>query len=297
MSRLLAPADRFPVAAALLVTVLWSSSWVLVKLGLDDLPPLTFAGLRYCGAAMVLGVLLLASPAHRSTAAALPRPAWGPIVMLGVVLYALTQGAQFVALSMLPAATLSLLLSFTPVLVMLVARRWLAEAPRPGQALGLALALCGAAAYLGPEFGVTSRAGLLVGALGLAANAAAALLGRAVNRDQAIPALVVTAPSMATGGLLLLSAGLATEPAPAWTPTTVVILAWLVLANTAFAFTLWNHTQRHLSATESSTVNNTMLVQIAVLGWVFLGEAHAPLQWSGLLVATAGSFLVQRPRR
>jgi len=32
---------------ALFVTGLWSTSWVLIKIGLRDLPPLTFAGLRY----------------------------------------------------------------------------------------------------------------------------------------------------------------------------------------------------------------------------------------------------------
>ncbi len=32
---------------ALFVTFLWSTSWVLIKIGLDDIPALTFAGLRY----------------------------------------------------------------------------------------------------------------------------------------------------------------------------------------------------------------------------------------------------------
>lgn len=38
---------------------------------------------------------------------------------LGLVMYVLTQGPQFVGLDLLPAATLSLLLSFTPVVVTL----------------------------------------------------------------------------------------------------------------------------------------------------------------------------------
>ncbi|HLU30945.1 MAG TPA: hypothetical protein VK088_04245, partial [Acidimicrobiia bacterium] len=48
--------DRRAVALALLVTVLWSSSWILVRWGLDDhgLRPLGFAGLRYGAAALVL---------------------------------------------------------------------------------------------------------------------------------------------------------------------------------------------------------------------------------------------------
>src|SRR3990170_3529980 len=44
------------VLQALLVTFLWSTSWVLIKIGLDDLDlaPLSFAGLRYAVAAAVL---------------------------------------------------------------------------------------------------------------------------------------------------------------------------------------------------------------------------------------------------
>lgn len=43
------PLDRHrkAVTVAVFVTFLWSSSWILIKWGLDALPPLTFAGLRY----------------------------------------------------------------------------------------------------------------------------------------------------------------------------------------------------------------------------------------------------------
>jgi drug/metabolite transporter (DMT)-like permease len=42
-----------------------------------------------------------------------------------------------------------------------------------------------------------------------------------------------------------------------------LIIGWLSVINTAFAFTLWNHTLRTLTAVESSVMNNTVLVQIA----------------------------------
>ena len=32
---------------ALLVTFIWSLSWVFIKIGLQGIPPITFAGLRY----------------------------------------------------------------------------------------------------------------------------------------------------------------------------------------------------------------------------------------------------------
>ena len=68
------------------------------------------------------------------------------------------------------------------------------------------------------------------------------------------------------------------------------IVIWLAVVNTAFAFTLWNHTLRTLSAVESSIINNTMLVQIALLAWAFLGEPLTERQIAGMIVAGLGTL-------
>lgn len=284
-----------PVFQALFVTFLWSTSWVLIKIGLsDDLPPLTFAGLRYTLAAMVLGAVLVRSPTHRAELASITPATRRRLAALGVVLYALTQGAQFIGLDLLPAATLSLLLSFTPAVVTVVAVRTTGEPAVARQWLGMALAAVGAALYLAPELGVASLLGLGVGVIGLAANAGASLLGRVVNRDAGLSPIAVTAPSMALGGLLTLTAGIVLDGVPRLSGMAWGIVVWLAVVNTAVAFTLWNHTLRSLTATESSAVNNTMLVQIAVLAWLVLGEDLSGAQWTALLVASIGIWLASR---
>ena len=65
------------------------------------------------------------------------------------------------------------------------------------------------------------------------------------------------------------------------------------MANTAFAFVLWNRTLRRLTAVESSVANNTMLVQISILAWVFLGEALSARGVVGLVLAAVGTLIVQ----
>lgn len=285
-----------PTLQALLVTFLWSTSWVLIKIGLsDELPPLTFAGLRYTLAAIVLCLLLARSAARRAELLATTRVTRWRLAALGLIMYAATQGAQFVGLALLPAATLSLLLSFTPVVVTVVASWVTGEAAASRQWIGMLVAAVGAALYLGPELGITSVTGLAVGLLGLASNAGAALLGRLVNRDADLSALAVTAPTMALGGLLTLTVGVATEGFPSVSCTAWAIVVWLAVVNTAFAFTLWNHTLRALTATESSAINNTMLVQIAVLAWLLLGEDLTARQWVALMIVSVGIWFV-RPR-
>ena len=65
----------------------------------------------------------------------------------------------------------------------------------------------------------------------------------------------------------------------------------LAVVNTALAFTVWNPSLQELSAVESSMINNTMLVQITVLAWLFLGEAPCTRQAAGLALAAAGICL------
>ncbi|MCL4268360.1 MAG: EamA family transporter, partial [Anaerolineales bacterium] len=78
------------VSQALLVTFLWSTSWVLIKIGLKaDLPPVTFAGLRYTLAALCLLPLALLSPEHRHPLRRLSSRDWLQLTLLGVICYTL----------------------------------------------------------------------------------------------------------------------------------------------------------------------------------------------------------------
>jgi drug/metabolite transporter (DMT)-like permease len=281
------------VLQAVLVTVLWSSSWVLIKEGLNDIPPLTFAGLRYVLAAAFLIPIAM----HRSGLAAvrqITQHDWGYLAIFGIVQYTLTQGAQFLSLAYLPATTASLLLAFTPALVALLGIVILQEQLSRIQWAGVILFLAGAFLYFGPvRLSDGEQYGLLIGTLGVLANAAQQLLGRHINRDQMLSALLVTAISMTFGSVILLAAGIASEGFPTIALKSWAIIIWLAVINTAFGFWLWNHTQRSLLAVESSVINNTMLIQIALLAWVYLGERPTLVQLTGIGLAFLGALVVQ----
>ncbi|MFC4551361.1 MULTISPECIES: DMT family transporter [Halorussus] len=301
------------VREALFVTLLWSSSYVLVTVGLEDIPALTFAGLRYGLASLVLLPFFVGDGHHRRVRRAGPA-AWARLLALGVVLYAVTQGAQFVALGHLRAATVSLVLTFTPVAVALfgAARfaprarrepregergerqpRRVAEQPTARQWVGLVALVGGALAYFRPWAGPLGSAfGLGVMAVGLLGNAGGSVLGRRVNRDSDLGPLAVTTVSMGVGAAVLLAAGVASQGFPTLSLENWAVVAWLAVVNTAGAFTLWNRTLETLTAVESSVVNNTMLVQVAALGWLFLGEAIRPHELLGVLAVGGGGVLL-----
>jgi drug/metabolite transporter (DMT)-like permease len=281
------------VLQALLVTFLWSTSWVLIKFGLKDIPALPFAGLRY-----VLAFLCLLPLAFRSDRLAslrgLPAGMWLRLVLLGLLFYSVTQGAQFLSLFYLPAVTVSLLLSFTTILVALLGIVLLGERPTAAQWLGTAVYLAGVLIYFHPVS--LPRAGLIglaVAVAGVLANALSSILGRHVNRSGDVEPMAVTVVSMGIGAVVLLGGGVAAQGMPHLTLTHWAIIFWLAVVNTAFAFTLWNLTLRSLSAMESSILNNTMLFQIAVLARVFLGEELTGRQVAGMVLAMGGTLAVQ----
>lgn len=289
----LVTAQTVAVVQALFVTLLWSSSYVLITVGLEDIPSLTFAGLRYALASVVLLPVFLRR-GHVQSIRALDRRAIGRLLLLGVLLYAATQGAQFAALRYLSVATVSLMLSFTPVVVALVAIPTLRVRPTGRQWAWIAVLLGGVGLYFYPfELGPAVAVGLVIMGVGLVANALSAILGRHVNRDATLSPLAVTTVSMGFGSVILLAVGIGVQGLPALSLANWGIIAWLAVVNTAFAFTLWNRTLQTLSATESSVLNNTMLVQVAVLGWVFLGQTLDALDVFGLAVVMVAAIGVQ----
>lgn len=283
------------IGIALFVTVLWSSSWVLVRWGLDGegLPPLTFAALRYAMASVfVVGWVL-----SRERTAANPRTVGRATILsligLGVVMYTLTQGAQFVAIDSQPAATTSIVLSLTPLLVAVLSVVSLHEIPSTRQVSGTVLVIVGGLVYFAGDLGA-SAIGMIASGVGLASNVGAALLGRHINRKEQLPPVVVTGYSMAVGSALLVTVALVVEGMPSISGKAWAIIGWLALVNTALAFTLWNLSLQRLSAVESASINNTLLIQIAVLGWLFLSEPLGIPELVGIALVTVGVLLTQR---
>jgi drug/metabolite transporter (DMT)-like permease len=191
----------------------------------------------------------------------------------------------------------SLLLNLTPLVAGLFGIVLLREYPSSGQWLGITLTVIGVAFYFLPiDVDRLHIIGLLVAFGGVLTNAASALLGRQVNRWAAISPLVITFISMGIGSVLLLVIGVATQGFGKLDLQSWLLIAWLAIVNTAFAFTLWNHTLRTLSAVESSIINSLMMPQIAVLAFVFLGEPLNSKEIAGLVLVGLGVLIVQLRR-
>jgi drug/metabolite transporter (DMT)-like permease len=283
------------ILQAVFVTILWASSWVLIKIGLhDNLPALTFAGLRYVLAFVCLIPFVFLNQNNRNVISSLSSAAWGRLALLGVIFYTLTQGAQFLSLVYLPAATVSLILGLTPILVGTAGMVFLGENPSTGQWLGIVMTFFGVGLYFLPAgFSNIQTIGLLIAVVGVVSNAAGSILGRRINRESTTPPVVITFVSMGVGALLLLLIGGLSQGFGSLDFQSWLLIAWLAVVNTAFAFTLWNLTLQTLTAVESSVINSLIMPQIAILAFIFLGETLNPQEVAGLILVGIGALVVQ----
>jgi drug/metabolite transporter (DMT)-like permease len=278
---------------AFFVTILWSSSFVIIKYGLLEIPPLIFAGLRYSIASLILLMAAVAMPASRTEIKELSKNWWKNLIIYGLVYYSITMGTQFLGLAFLPALMVSFILNFTTILVVLLAFIFLYEKPNWRQLVLVVIAFVGGFFFFWPlDVFTSSLVGILIVVVSLIANSFSAIIGRNINRRQEVSALVVTALSMGIGSILLLVTGFILTPVLLLSWWGLITILWLSVVNTALAFTLWNKAMQQLTALESSIINSTMLAQIAILSLFFLAEIPTPIQWICIIIVMLAAMLI-----
>ncbi|HSK68372.1 MAG TPA: DMT family transporter [Candidatus Limnocylindria bacterium] len=283
------------VAIAVLTTVLWSVSYILNKLAFaEGIGPLTLAGTRYLLASMLLSV-----PDLTRKGRAQASPPLGAALVLGVLGYAVAQGLQYLGQGYLTPTQSSLFLSVgNTSLVLLMDRFFLRENQGWRDLAGLGLMVAGIALYYAPfgqgGFSAPGMALMALSSIGYALNLNC---NRALLKKTRVSPRLLAARPMLAGSLVMLAFALATEGVPPVTPRLLLILAYLAGVSGALGFLLWTRAQAVLSAFESSSIQNLLLIEIALLDLAVFGRALRPAQAAGILVVFASVMWVQFRRR
>lgn len=279
------------VGEGLLVSAIWASSFVIIKIGLVHLGPLTLAGVRYFAAFLFLLPLMALSGTFRRN----PAPGrWGRLFLMGLLAYPVSNGALFWGLQYVPATTAAFLHSLLPLPSLVLALVWLREIPIPRQLLGLTVALAGSGLFFSQGLGAGDPLALAVIGLSVVAFGVFVVLSRALARESHVPTLPLTALPLGFGGGLLLAVALPLEGAAPPALEGWVAVFWLAVVNTAVAYLLYNHSLRTLTALELNVLLSLSPLGTALLANLLLGERVTLPQVVGLVVAISGVLLVQR---
>lgn len=284
------PTRLLAIGEGFLASVIWASSFVIIKMGLAYMGPLTLAGLRYFTAFL----LLLPLMARNGGLTRNPAPGqWGRLFLMGLCAYPLSNGALFWGLQHVPATTGSFLFGLLPLPILFLALVWLQEVPGGLQVVGVLIALAGSVFFFSPGLSAGDPLALAVIALGVLAFAVFGVLGRDVARAGRVTTLPLTALPLGFGGGLLLLVALPLErPAPPPLEGWEAVL-WLAVVNTALAYVLYNHSLQTLTALELNALVSLSPLVTALLAAIFLGERVTALQVMGLVIAVLGVVMVQ----
>lgn len=280
--------SALPALVWLALVLIWGSTWLAVGLGLLDLPPFTFAGLRFLAASGVLfGVLAVRG-------AGLPRRLadWVLIVLTSVFGFVLSYSAMFWGVQFVPSGLAAVIFSTVPLFTLVIAHVALPGEPmRAGGVVGVVVGIVGVAVIFSDQLAAESSL-VVWGSLGfLAGSACMAGAQVAVKaRGTHLDPMTLAAVQMGFAGALLLTVGIATEGNPlrlAWTGRAVLSLGYLALVGSALGFFLFYWLLRHMAVTKTMSMMLLHPVVAIVLGALVLGET---LGWRAL--AGSGGILV-----
>lgn len=143
--------------------------------------------------------------------------------------------------------------------------------------------------------GLHAREPLAVGvvSLGVVAFSFYGVLSRKLAKGRGVSIIQLAAIPLAFGGGSLLLLGLATEGIFRLSLPGVAIILCLAVINTIFAYLLFYHSLRVLTALELHVLLNLSPIGTAVLAGVILGERLNPIQIAGMITVIIGVSLVQ----
>jgi drug/metabolite transporter (DMT)-like permease len=278
----------FALLEILLVTFLWSSSYILTKFGLNEVSPLTLVAFRYITASIVLLIVaFVKNEFERFDRETLVR-----LGFLGVTGYSIAQGLQCLGLYYLPAVTVTFILNFTPILVLGLELIFHEKKPSKMQLLGVTLVLIGAYVFFSERLVGGSFIGIVITLVSGLGWASYLVSSRFLLRNEE-STLGVTAISMSIGTFFISVVAFMFEGVDSFSLNSWGIIIWLGLVNTALAFLIWNHALKRLEAFVVAITQNTMLIQIALLSWAFLGERLTYMKAFAMALVFIGVLVVQ----
>lgn len=293
------PASRVSIAIALgLVYVLWGSTYLGIRYAIESLPPFSMAGVRF----LFAGTLLFAWARFHGA----PRPTlreWRATSLVGLLLLLGGNGAVVWAQRHgVPSALAALLVTTTPLWMVLL--DWWLRGRRPTRSIatGLALGALGIVILIGPSGLSTGTDGLTLGALLAVIGAALSwALGSIHSQRASMPSspLLAAGMEMLAGGTALLALGVAHRELEGFDPAAVTATSWaafayLVVFGSLVGFTAYSWLLRNAPISLASTYAYVNPVVAVLLGWAFAGEALGLRVWVAAPLVIGAVALITR---
>jgi drug/metabolite transporter (DMT)-like permease len=283
------------IAAFVALCIIWSSTWLAIKFGLRDLPPISFVAIRF----LIAVAVLLAISIGRVRLVPPDRGDFKLLAWTGVLMFAINYALLFWAELYVSSGLSAVLQATIPIFGLVFAHFVIPSEPlRAPRIAGAVLAIGGVAVICSRllDFG-----GLLAfwGGVAIVFGAAGAAFSNVLLKARAIrlaPAMIA-AWQMIFGLVPLLVAGFLVEGSPVhfhWTPRAIFCLLYLAIPGSALAFLLLYWLLPRMSVTNLQTISFITPPGAVLFGWLLGGETFSLWSLAGGALVLAGVWMIFR---
>lgn len=282
-------------AIFLIITVFfWGTSFIFVKIGLEEVPPVTLALLRFAIAIPLLFALMHRSGSKSPTDGR--EREWGPLLFLGFTGVTMYHLFQNVGMGYTSASESSVIIASNPVFIALFGRILLGERLSKAKAAGIIIAFCGVVLVVvrdGIAFSSSSFLGDVI-CLGSVFSWVAYSLYTKKRLLRSSP-LEITAYSSLFGTIFLAPIAVAAEglAIPAL-PASWISIIVLGVFSSALGYLLWNRALSEIAASEAGMYLFLIPIIASVSAFLFLGERLDLLFFAGSALVITGLILSTR---
>ena len=274
------------------IYVLWGTTFLAIRIAVEELPPLFAAGARF----FIAGVVLYAFMRLKGeTAPTLPQ--WRNLTVMALLMFVAEYGPLFWAEKYVPSGIVSVLAATLPILTMILEMLILRQQRmRPMLALAVLTGFAGVAILLMPG----GRQHLaLIPCLAILAGATTWSLGSVLTRSMELPRSrpVTAGAAMMLGGAMLLaiSAGFGEmHPFPHISLRAIFALLYLIVFGSLLAFTAFVWLLAHMPATRVSSHAYVNPIVAVALGYFAAGEIITWRIIAGSVLVLVSVFLILR---
>jgi len=276
----------------------WGSTWLVIKVGLDYLPPFLFAGIRFATASVALVFLTMLLRARIPK----DRSSWMLMSFLGIFQISLPYGLVFWGEQYISSGLAAVLFATLPFFVAIFAHPLAGEELTRIKIGGIAVSFIGLLIIFWRDIAVAQSIAAqysLAGSLAVVGSSASGGLANVVAKRYAHgidPAANVLVQAI-IGTLVLSSAGFAFEIGRPMSFTLVAIssIIYLGIVGTALPFVALYWLLRRMSATNVSLFTFITPIVALALGWLILGEILDPNVGVGAVLILVGVYLTMKP--
>jgi len=261
-----------------IIYFVWGSTFLAIRVGVHEVPPLLFAAMRFLFAGIVLYGWMIARGERSPTARQ-----WTSVSLLAVLIFVLDYGSLFWAEQRVPSGIAAVMLATIPAFMALSEVVFL-KTQRLTLRLGTALVIgiAGVAMLMAPWLRLSGAPIDTLGAAALIFASVSWSIASTLSRKLSLPASKVmsSGAQMLAGGVFLTLTAAALGEFQNFHPTTVsrevwLSLLYLIVAGSIIGFTAYVWLLHHESPTKVGTYAYVNPIVAVLVGYFLGGEPLA----------------------